>query len=141
MIRFPSLKLAAVCLGLLFLYDIFWVFFSEYIFSKNVMVEVATKSAANPLQAFGVLLKIPILEASQPKLELPIKLLMSASLLLCCGCRLKVEGYKLLRLERHKTCNLQPVTCNLHFAAGAPSNLGFLSFNGNQTRNVVPRPT
>ena len=81
MIRFPSLKLAAVCLGLLFLYDIFWVFCSEYFFDKNVMVEVATKSAINPLQAIGILLKIPILEAVQPKLELPIKLLMSASLL------------------------------------------------------------
>ena len=81
MIRFPSLKLAAVCLGLLFLYDIFWVFFSEYFFNKNVMVEVATKSAVNPIQAFGALLKIPALEAVQPKLELPIKLLMSASLL------------------------------------------------------------
>lgn len=92
MIRFPSLKLAAVCLGLLFLYDIFWVFFSEYIFSKNVMVEVATKSAANPLQAVGVLLKIPILEASQPKLELPIKLLMSASLFPVPGSRVMMLG-------------------------------------------------
>ena len=81
LIRFPSLKLAAVCLGLLLLYDIFWVFFSEYFFQKNVMVEVATKSASNPLQAVGEMYHISMLMALQPKLDLPIKLLIQASTL------------------------------------------------------------
>jgi Signal peptide peptidase len=79
LIRFPSLKLAAVCLGLLLLYDIFWVFFSEYFFQKNVMVDVATKSAYNPLHAVGEMYHISMLMALQPKLDLPIKLLIQAS--------------------------------------------------------------
>ena len=81
LIRFPSLKLAAVSLSLLLLYDLFWVFYSEYFFHKNVMVEVAIKSAINPIQALGVKYDISILSALQPKLELPIKLLMPSTLL------------------------------------------------------------
>ena len=79
LIRFPSLKLAAVCLSLLLLYDIFWVFYSEHFFHKNVMVDVATKSATNPIHALGVKYDISILKALQAKLELPIKLLMPSS--------------------------------------------------------------
>lgn len=78
-IRFPSLKLAAVCLGLLLLYDIFWVFCSEYFFQKNVMVEVAMKSASNPLQELGTTYHIPLFMSLRPKLELPIKLLVQSS--------------------------------------------------------------
>ena len=80
LIRFPSLKLAAVCLTLLLLYDIFWVFYSEYFFHKNVMVEVATKNAINPLQELGVRYSISMLKALTPKLNLPIKLLMPSGL-------------------------------------------------------------
>jgi hypothetical protein len=80
LIRFPSLKLATVCLCLLLLYDIFWVFYSEYFFNKNVMVEVATKSAINPLHAFGVQHNISVFKLLQPKLQLPIKLMMPSSL-------------------------------------------------------------
>lgn len=80
LIRFPSLKLATVCLSLLLLYDLFWVFYSEYFFNKNVMVEVATKSAINPLHSFGVEYNISILKSFQSKLQLPIKLLMASSL-------------------------------------------------------------
>ena len=90
LIRFPSLKLAAVCLTLLLLYDIFWVFYSEYFFNKNVMVEVATKSAINPLHALGVTYQINILKSLQPKLQLPIKLLMPSSFLP--GSRLMMLG-------------------------------------------------
>ena len=38
----PNLKTATILLLLAFLYDIFFVFFSKYIFSDNVMVEVAS---------------------------------------------------------------------------------------------------
>ena len=81
LIRFPSLKLATVCLSLLLLYDIFWVFFSEHFFHKNVMVDVATKSAINPIQALGVKYDISMFKSLQTKLELPIKLLMPSSFL------------------------------------------------------------
>jgi hypothetical protein len=40
-VRLPSIKVAAVLLTLLFAYDIFWVFYSEPIFGKNVMVTAA----------------------------------------------------------------------------------------------------
>jgi hypothetical protein len=74
-IRFPSMKLATLCLTLLLLYDVFWVFYSEYFFKKNVMVNVATKTAPNPLQAMGASYNIKPLAALRPTLELPIKLM------------------------------------------------------------------
>lgn len=74
-IRFPSMKLATLCLSLLLLYDVFWVFYSEYFFKKNVMVNVATKTALNPLQAMGASYNIRPLAALRPTLELPIKLM------------------------------------------------------------------
>ncbi|CAM9883288.1 unnamed protein product, partial [Heterosigma akashiwo] len=48
-LRIGSLKAAVFCLVGLFVYDIFWVFFSPFFFGgDNVMVEVATKNADNP---------------------------------------------------------------------------------------------
>lgn len=38
----PNLKTATILLSLSFLYDVFFVFFSKYVFSDNVMVEVAS---------------------------------------------------------------------------------------------------
>lgn len=46
-VRVRSLSVAAMILCALFVYDIFWVFFSEGIFGGNVMVTVATKEATN----------------------------------------------------------------------------------------------
>ena len=77
-IRFPSMKLATLCLCLLVCYDIFWVFYSEYWFHKNVMVNVATKSSPNPLQSFGENYGIKSLAALNPTIELPIKLMWPA---------------------------------------------------------------
>lgn len=44
LIRLPSLKVSTLLLTGLLLYDVFWVFFSSYIFTTNVMVKVATRS-------------------------------------------------------------------------------------------------
>ena len=44
MIRLPSLKIVFTIFILLFLYDIFWVFFSERFFHQNVMVTVAQQN-------------------------------------------------------------------------------------------------
>lgn len=74
-LRFPSLKIAAIMLGLLLVYDAFWVFFSEYIFEKNVMVEVATKNASNPIQNVGEYLDIAPLKHATSTINLPIKLI------------------------------------------------------------------
>ena len=35
----------------LVIYDVFWVYFSQYIFTTNVMVRVATREAENPVGA------------------------------------------------------------------------------------------
>lgn len=43
-IRFENLKVITSIYGLLFLYDIFWVFYSEFIFQRNVMVTVAEQN-------------------------------------------------------------------------------------------------
>lgn len=37
------MQVCAVLLGGLFVYDVFWVFFSEGLFGDNVMVAAATK--------------------------------------------------------------------------------------------------
>lgn len=42
-LRLPNLLVSTALLGLFFLYDIFWVFLSPYIFGKSVMVSVATQ--------------------------------------------------------------------------------------------------
>lgn len=47
--RLPSLKVSTLLLTGLLIYDVFWVFFSSYIFSTNVMVKVATRPAENPV--------------------------------------------------------------------------------------------
>ena len=39
-VRLPSLKVSTLLLMGLLIYDVFWVFFSPYIFSANVMVKV-----------------------------------------------------------------------------------------------------
>lgn len=39
-VRLPSLKVSTLLLTGLLIYDVFWVFFSSYIFSANVMVKV-----------------------------------------------------------------------------------------------------
>eukprot|EP01036_Dinobryon_divergens_P025817 gene25817-34404_t len=87
-LRFPSLKLATFCLTGLVIYDIYWVFLSEYFFRSNVMVEVATKKATNPVHDLGAALNIPILqEAVTRTIELPIKLLIPVS-----GARMMMLG-------------------------------------------------
>jgi len=40
-VRLPSLKVSTLLLSGLLLYDVFWVFFSQYIFNANVMVKVS----------------------------------------------------------------------------------------------------
>ncbi len=77
--RFPNLKTATLCLLLLFVYDAFWVFGSEHLAifeGKNVMVEVATKQAANPAHEAGAALGWEWMRLlGNAHLELPIKLL------------------------------------------------------------------
>lgn len=74
-LRFPSLKIAALCLTLLFFYDMYWVFFSESFFKKNVMLEVATKQATNPVRQIGEHFNIHALKSASVNIELPLKLL------------------------------------------------------------------
>lgn len=40
-VRLPSLKVSTLLLTGLLIYDVFWVFFSSYIFNANVMVKVS----------------------------------------------------------------------------------------------------
>ena len=51
--RLPSLKVSTLLLSGLLLYDVFWVFFSQYVFNANVMVKVATRPADNPVGAMA----------------------------------------------------------------------------------------
>ena len=53
LLRLPSLKVSCLLLSGLLIYDVFWVFFSSYIFNANVMVQVATAQADNPVSMSG----------------------------------------------------------------------------------------
>lgn len=74
-VRLPSLKVSTLLLSGLLLYDVFWVFFSKYVFSANVMVRVATRPAANPMSAMAKRLHL----SRPPKLSLPGKLVFPSN--------------------------------------------------------------
>ena len=76
-VRLPSLKVSTLLLMGLLIYDVFWVFFSSYIFNSNVMVRVATRPAENPVGAMAKRFHMSSLTGSRepPKLSLPGKLI------------------------------------------------------------------
>ncbi|XP_014477072.1 PREDICTED: signal peptide peptidase-like 3 [Dinoponera quadriceps] len=73
-VRLPSLKVSTLLLTGLLIYDVFWVFFSSYIFSTNVMVKVATRPADNPVSVVARRLHLGGVARAAPKLPLPGKL-------------------------------------------------------------------
>jgi len=79
-VRLPSLKVSTLLLSGLLLYDVFWVFFSQYVFSANVMVKVATRPADNPM---GMMARkvgwSNGVAHSAPRLSLPGKLVFPSS--------------------------------------------------------------
>jgi len=74
-VRLPSLKVSTLLLSGLLLYDVFWVFFSKYVFNANVMVRVATRQAANPMAYAAKRLHL----GRPPKLSLPGKLVFPSN--------------------------------------------------------------
>lgn len=73
-VRLPSLKVSTLLLTGLLIYDVFWVFFSSYIFNANVMVKVATRPAENPVNVMAKKFHLGGLAREAPKLSLPGKL-------------------------------------------------------------------
>ncbi|CAL1404959.1 unnamed protein product [Linum trigynum] len=80
-VRLPNIKICAMLLVCLFVYDIFWVFFSERFFGANVMVSVATQQASNPVHTVANSLSLPGLQLITKKLELPVKIIFPRNLL------------------------------------------------------------
>lgn len=80
-VRLPNIKVCAMLLVCLFVYDIFWVFFSERFFGANVMVSVATQQASNPVHTVANSLSLPGLQMITKKLELPVKIVFPRNLL------------------------------------------------------------
>uniref|UniRef100_A0A0E0EXB5 Signal peptide peptidase-like 1 n=1 Tax=Oryza meridionalis TaxID=40149 RepID=A0A0E0EXB5_9ORYZ len=80
-VRLPNIKICALLLVCLFVYDVFWVFFSERFFGANVMVSVATQKASNPVHTVANKLSLPGLQLITKKLELPVKLVFPRSLM------------------------------------------------------------
>merc|ERR1712088_985163 len=79
-IRLPSLKVSTLLLSGLLLYDVFWVFFSKYIFNANVMVRVATRPADNPVGAMARKFHIGgAMAKNAPRLSLPGKLVFPST--------------------------------------------------------------
>lgn len=74
-VRLPSLKVSTLLLTGLLIYDVFWVFFSSYIFNSNVMVRVATRPADNPVGLVAKRFHLNAMVGKEPpKLSLPGKL-------------------------------------------------------------------
>lgn len=80
-VRLPNIKICAMLLICLFVYDIFWVFYSERFFGANVMVSVATQQASNPVHTVADSLNLPGLQLITKKLELPVKIIFPRNLL------------------------------------------------------------
>ncbi|CAI8604460.1 unnamed protein product [Vicia faba] len=80
-VRLPNIKICAMLLLCLFVYDIFWVFYSERFFGANVMVSVATQQASNPMHTVANSLSLPGLQLITKKLELPVKIMFPRNLL------------------------------------------------------------
>ncbi|OVA14051.1 Presenilin/signal peptide peptidase [Macleaya cordata] len=80
-VRLPNIKICALLLVCLFVYDIFWVFFSERLFGANVMVSVATRQASNPVHTVATSLSLPGLQMITKKLELPVKIVFPRNLM------------------------------------------------------------
>lgn len=74
MVRLPSLKVSLLLLFGLVIYDVIWVYFSEFFFESNVMVQVATKEAKNPFNYLAKHLNIDVKKS--PQLSLPGKLII-----------------------------------------------------------------
>ncbi|PSS32382.1 Signal peptide peptidase-like [Actinidia chinensis var. chinensis] len=79
-VRLPNIKVCAILLGCLFVYDIFWVFYSERFFGANVMVSVATQQTSNPVHTVANSLSLPGLDLITKKLELPVKIVFPRNL-------------------------------------------------------------
>ncbi|KAK2983521.1 hypothetical protein RJ640_023055 [Escallonia rubra] len=80
-VRLPNIKICAMLLCCLFVYDIFWVFYSERFFGENVMVSVATQQASNPVHTVANSLNLPGLQLITKQLELPVKIVFPRNLL------------------------------------------------------------
>lgn len=80
-VRLPNIKVCALLLVCLFVYDIFWVFFSERFFGANVMVSVATQKASNPIHMVANSFSLPGLQLITKKLEMPVKIIFPRNLL------------------------------------------------------------
>ena len=79
-VRLPSLKVSTLLLSGLLLYDVFWVFFSQYVFNANVMVKVATRPADNPVGAMARKLHLGgHMARNAPRLSLPGKLVFPST--------------------------------------------------------------
>lgn len=72
-IRADSFRTITILFSGLFVYDVFFVFFSERIFGRNVMVEVATSAANNPANILAAWLHLPF--SPVKNLALPAKLI------------------------------------------------------------------
>ncbi|CAK9169508.1 unnamed protein product [Ilex paraguariensis] len=79
-IRLPNIKICAMLLGGLFVYDIFWVYYSERLFGANVMVYVVTQQSANLVHTVANKFSLPGMQLFTKKLGLPYKIVFPRNL-------------------------------------------------------------
>lgn len=75
-IRLPSVKVGAIALLGLLIYDVYWVFISVAHFKENVMVAVASQRGSNPMHAAAAAIPGMAQYLPPPKLDMPNKLMI-----------------------------------------------------------------
>ncbi|CAI5507554.1 unnamed protein product [Closterium sp. Naga37s-1] len=114
-VRLPNVKVCALLLACLFLYDIFWVFFSHRFFGANVMLSVATQHAHNPAHSVAHSLHLPsaVAKSIVREIELPVKLLFPRDLFgelnVFSGQRGRARDFMVLGLGDMVSCGGAPI--------------------------------
>ena len=134
-VRLPNIRVCTLLLSCLFVYDIFWVFFSERFFGVNVMVSVASEQASNPLHTAASHLHLPLHPVVPKKLDLPVKLLFPGNLLGARG----TGDYMMLGLGDMVTA-LPPPHAGMHVVAPSHSRPLPLPLPGSSWDAVGPCP-
>ncbi|KAM3319996.1 signal peptide peptidase-like 1 [Capsicum chacoense] len=80
-ILLPNIKICAMLFVCVFVYDIFWVFYSERFFGANVMVSLIPRLASNPVHTVAHSLSLPGLQLITKKVNLPVKIILPRNLL------------------------------------------------------------
>mmetsp|Transcript_4753 Transcript_4753/g.13192 ORF Transcript_4753/g.13192 Transcript_4753/m.13192 type:complete len:402 (+) Transcript_4753:205-1410(+) len=79
-VRLPNVKVCAILLTSLFVYDVFWVFYSTSVFGSNVMLHVVQQKSSSPIQTALSAMNVTAPAGLARSLDPPVKLLVPTRL-------------------------------------------------------------